>query len=191
MRLRLLITAAILSVAAIGASAAIAQPTSAAWTDGVMVSATVKAGTWSAPQPPAISCAPVNPAVTATCTATATGWDDWGSGYRLAFKVTTTSTTPFEWVVTLNLAATGTPAPGGGTLFPGWPVPAGGWYSAWTPTGFSATNLCTVSTQSALPALKLKGDAAWAQMVSAGQQVTALGIQTTNSGGSTVGSLAC
>lgn len=149
--------------------------------------------TWSYTAPPstAITCAPVDPAVTATCEVVITRWDFWGSGYRLNFDVTSPSTTAFAFEVRLDLAATGFEVPGGGTLFPGWPVPAGGWYPSWTPTRFDYTNVCTATTSADLPVITLRGGASWNRTVSAGADAHSMGIQANQSGGATVESAAC
>ena len=148
--------------------------------------------TWTFVPSAAITCYPVDPTVTATCTATVTSWDFWGSGYRVNFTVSTPSTTPFAWEVRLDLAATGQAAPGGtGTYFPGYPVPAGSWWSSWTPSHFSSSNLCADSRAGELPIVRLRGSATWSSTVSAGSPVSSLGFQANQNGSGTINSLGC
>lgn len=147
--------------------------------------------TWSYAPPAAITCYPVDPTVTATCTAVVTRWDFWGSGYRVDFTVTTPSATSFEWEVALDLSATGQAAPGGGTLFPGYPVPAAQWWSSWTPTHFSGSNVCADSRAGELPVVRLRGSAGWSSMVSASAPVQSLGFQANQNGSGTINSLGC
>lgn len=149
---------------------------------------------WSYTPPatgPAMSCRPVDPAVDATCTVVISGFNDWGSGYRLDFSVATTSVAAFEWEVRLDLSVTGEVQPGGQVLFPGYPVPAGGWYGAWYPTGFSQSNLCAVSTGEDLPVLRLRGPYGWNGTVSASSPARNMGIQAESSGGAGPESFAC
>ncbi|MEJ3404861.1 hypothetical protein WDJ51_08955 [Rathayibacter sp. YIM 133350] len=167
------------------------SPTQAAWTERAYAKATVTAGTWTPTPTPALACAPISAAVKATCTATVTGWTTWGTGYRVDYSVSTTSTTAFEWKLTLNLAVTGTPAPTGGTLFPGWPVPAESWHPAWTPSTFSMSNVCALTPNSALPTLTVAGKEVWSKTVVAGTPVRDVGVQATMSEGSTPAALAC
>ena len=128
---------------------------------------------------------------TATCTAVVTRWDFWGSGYRVDFTVTTPSATPFEWEVALDLSATGQAAPGGGTLFPGYPVPAAQWWSSWTPTHFSGSNVCADSRAGELPVVRLRGSSGWSSEVSASTPVQSLGFQANQNGSGTINSLGC
>lgn len=161
------------------------------------VSATVDGwnlpATWAYTPPPAgaITCYPVDPSVTATCAVSVTGWSFWGSGYRLDFTVTTPSPTPFEWEVRLDLSATGQQAPGGGTLFPGYPVPAAQWWSTWTPTHFSASNVCADSRSGEVPVVRLRGSGSWNRTVSASAPAQSMGFQANQSGSGTINALAC
>jgi len=151
--------------------------------------------TWAFTPPalPALSCAPVDPSVTATCTLVIDRWNFWGNGYRLDFRVTTASTTAFEWEVRLDLARTDYPAPGGGTLFPGDPVPSP-WPSqpAWTPDHFgSPSNVCSTSGVADLPVLTLRGSEAWNYQVSSTKPAKDMGIQVVAFGGNPITSYAC
>lgn len=158
--------------------------------DGWIVPATW-AYTPPPPPPPAdaISCRPVDPAVTATCSVHVGNWTFWGSGYRVDFSVTTTSPTPFEWEIQLDLSKQVAPPrlsldlP----LFPGYPVPAGGWWSSWTPTQFTHSNVCSVGTNADLPIVRLRGPFQWNRYVSASQPAVAMGFQANQSGGGPLG----
>lgn len=150
------------------------------------------AWTFTPPEPsPAVSCRPVDPTVTATCTVETTLLLDWGNGFRYFFTVTTTSPTPFEWEVRLDLSVTGETQPGGWVIFPGYPVPAGPWWAAWYPDRFSQSNLCAASTSADLPVLRLRGPHGWNRTISASSPVHSVSIQAQSSGGSTPESFAC
>jgi len=152
--------------------------------------------TWSYTPPPpppppagAISCRPVDPAVTGSCTVQVTNWDFWGSGYRVNFSITSTSPTPFEWEVQFDLSQQVDPVrlAQGYPLFPGYPVPAGGWWSSWTPTQFTHSNVCSVGTNADLPIVRLRGPFQWNRFVSASQPAVAMGFQANQSGGGPLG----
>ncbi len=170
------------------------MPSSAAWTDDVYGEAVMTAGTWvtttsstttSTTAPPsygAIACYPVDPTVKETCTVNVTTWDFWGQGYRTAIGLTSTSATPFQWEVRYDLSAQyGGSYPSGpnGPLFPGNPVPAGGWWAAWPINGAQSTNACVVSV-SELPIVRVRG-LSWNQTVGGGVVVaSSVELQSAN-----------
>lgn len=153
-------------------------PSWAAWTDEVHAESVMTAGTWvtttsstttssttttSTPAPPssdAVTCYPADPTVKETCTVNVTTWDFWGQGYRTAVSLTSTSAAPFRWEVRYDLSARyGGSYPSGpnGPMFPGDPVPAGGWWAAWPIDGAASTNACVVSSASELPIVRVRG----------------------------------
>jgi hypothetical protein len=144
--------------------------------------------TWSftPPVPPsnAISCRPVDPNVNATCTVLVTGWNFWGTGYRVDFSIITTSLTPFRWEARFDISQQLLPLVlfQGYSLFPGYPVPAGPWWSQWTPSRFTHSNLCTTTTNAQLPVVWLRGPHHWNRNVSALQPATSMGFQVVEGG---------
>lgn len=144
--------------------------------------------TWSyspAPSYGALACYPADPSVTASCAVEVTSWSLWEGGYRVNFRVTTTSSTPLRWEVRLDLSRQVDPPSlrGGVPLFPGDPVPPFGSTPSWTPTLFQGENFCAVSTAAELPVVRLRG-VAWNRDVSAPSPAGALGLQPQRSGGS-------
>lgn len=174
-------------------SNAFTPPNTAAGWAFVAVDGWVIPATWqhTPPTPPAsaISCAPVDPNVTATCTVNVSQWNFWGSGYRVDFTITTTSPTPFQWELRFDIGKQVTPpnTSGGAPLFPGYPVPAGAWWPQWTPAGFTHSNVCSVGTNAQLPVVRLRGPYAWNRNVSASQPATSMGFQAAQSGGGPLG----
>jgi hypothetical protein len=94
-----------------GTTATLTLPSAPATVSGAIVTA----GTWPLPTVweqtqstlPAVSCSAASG--TGTCTATVTGIDKWGyptlSDYNLTVTVSSSSTTPVTWQVTINLSS--------------------------------------------------------------------------------------
>jgi len=150
---------------------------------------------WRAPEPEpssAIRCYPVDPSVTAECDVVVTSWNHWSSGYRLDFRVESSSAQRFRWEVAMDFSVTGTPAPGGGTFFPGDPVPDWDpWNLGWRPVNVSGNNLCAVSSPQDLPRLRVRGPYAWNSEVGGDRSsVDSGGVQVTG-GTATISLPAC
>lgn len=86
-------------------------PTTAAWTDAAVVTATARAGTWPLP---ALSCrVPADPTKTCTATFGTAPFSLWPLfDYTRQVIVTTTSPTPVVWEVTLSPSAAAWPTSG-------------------------------------------------------------------------------
>jgi hypothetical protein len=152
---------------------------------------------WAAGPLPLGTCAPVDPKVTSTCEIVFTGGGSdaftwWENGYRFNFEIHTQAKTAFEWQATVDRSATGIPVPGGGTAFPGWPVPVKRASTFWTPARFTESNVCFVSGSAELPVLRFRSPKSWNSTVSVDDPATSMGIQTVlGNGNSTVEELAC
>ncbi len=98
-----------------GSTVTLTLPSAPATVSGALVTA----GTWPLPTVweqtqttlPAVSCSAISG--TGTCTATVTGITSWGyptlSDYNLNVTVSSSSTTPVTWQVTINLSSTDLP----------------------------------------------------------------------------------
>ena len=147
MRVRRLALAAGALLTAAACILTVAVSSRAAWTDPAHFRAGALGGDWT-PDLRAFQCYSVDYEYPdAQCEVLPVTFLDQPDFYALQFDVTTTHLEPFRWAVRFNLAITDHPAPGGGTLFPGWEPGS----------TFNLVGLCTQTAAGTLPVAEVRG----------------------------------